>query len=99
MSEFFAIVNEEAGGGRCRKRVQGALEQLRAANLDSLLAPDATVVMKSCSTGKGREWLPNVANFLAGQLPGRRVFAPILPTNSQLRSANFVESTARTSLG
>jgi uncharacterized protein DUF4116 len=64
------------------------------AGLDSAIRPDAKVVLLSCSTGKGRDSENNMANMLAGVLPGREVYAPIEPTMDQLKfdeSGRFVD--------
>jgi hypothetical protein len=59
--------------------------KLRAAKLEQLVRPDATVMLMSCSTGEGRGEAENIANLLARLLPGREVFAPVNPTSDQLK--------------
>jgi len=39
------------------------------------LAPDATILLDSCSTGHGRHTIDNFANKVANALPGRTIFA------------------------
>jgi hypothetical protein len=52
----------------------------KLAELNQYLAEDAILVLESCSTGKGGEVERNMANFLAGCLPGHTVFAPTRDT-------------------
>ncbi|GBR72370.1 hypothetical protein HP1_083 [Candidatus Termititenax spirochaetophilus] len=53
------------------------------AGLDKYLAKDATIVLHSCSTGSGGQYVQNLANFMSGRFPGRTVFAPDRPTNER----------------
>lgn len=48
--------------------------------LSGCLAPDAAIVMGSCSTGHGRGQADNIANLMARVFPGRSVYAPLEPT-------------------
>lgn len=59
--------------------------QLRDARLQAALAPDASIVMMSCSTGAGEASANNPANLLARVFPGREVFAPTRPSMDKLK--------------
>ncbi len=54
------------------------------------LAPKATIILESCSTGQGFEELPNVANHIAYYSPKEStVIAPTIPiTHFKMRSEN-----------
>ncbi|WP_420420537.1 hypothetical protein [Simkania sp.] len=44
------------------------------------LAPNATIILDSCTTGKGKEFEMNLANHIANHAPpGVRLFAPTVP--------------------
>ena len=43
--------------------------------LDANLTPNAQIVVKACSTGRGRDEAPNFANWIANYAPGRNISA------------------------
>jgi hypothetical protein len=68
------------------------------AGLDSAIRPDAKVVLMSCSTGRGKDTENNLANMLAGVLPGREVYAPVEPAMDRLKfdqSGQFLDPSYR----
>ena len=50
--------------------------QLRAAELEKYVQPDATILLESCSQGAGEGKENNQANMFARVFPGREVIAP-----------------------
>ncbi len=58
--------------------------QLRDAGLDARLEKDATVVLVSCSTGRGAPG-DNVAGMLSRALPTARILAPLVSTNGAVQ--------------
>ncbi|MCC6806733.1 MAG: hypothetical protein IT381_04875 [Deltaproteobacteria bacterium] len=52
--------------------------------LDAALAPGATVILESCSTGSGRFDQLNMANFFSWLMPSATVHAPTKPVATEL---------------
>ncbi len=61
------------------------LPQLTDGGFGDRLAPGAMVILKSCSTGKGKYGATNIANTIAQAAPQAVVYAPTLDTNNLLR--------------
>jgi len=51
-------------------------KEMQGHNLSACLSEDSVVMLRSCSAGKGKRFLPNVANMMKAIFPQARVFAP-----------------------
>lgn len=58
-------------------------EQLQDA-FAAAIAPQGHIVVKSCSTGAGRDREENIANFVASMAPQAHVHSPTVPTNNRI---------------
>jgi hypothetical protein len=60
-------------------------DSLELERLTDTMVPGGNIVLAACSTGWGKQYMPNVAQLFAKAMPNANVWAPCQPSNNRVQ--------------